>query len=584
MAKKNLDLNKDKNGRFFRNIGKYREFILEGDPSSCIRTSRPKFYLGTNESQARMANARLELLWDLVVKQWNDGFLNERHLAPEPVWDSVTMPMARAVAKGEMKVRLPKNPNLYDDPDLIYRWIQELIERYQPVIEIVPEFDELYQEGQKRDLKELNSITKEKTAAEKRINPRALKSDETLHGAFDAFIAHIRNTCSQRIDGESEPQMTAWGNTQIKNIGRLKEHHPNQTLSTLTLDVMEEMELHWAKRPFKKGTDQQISIKTAASHQKQLRAFFDWLHRNPKFKWRKPEDYGERRHRPKLKPQEVSQLLTTAQVETFTLDELCTLFEYAKPLEACLLLLGLNCGFGSAEIASLVKSEIHLRQKHPHAELLSYQTQATDSFIRRIRQKTYVYGEFKLWEPTVKGLEWVMKRRRLEDAAFDADSLVFITKQGQPFVKQTAAGNHSGRIPNIWAGLHNRIKKDHPDFRFLSFGKLRKTAGNFVKLFSDGEISGVFLCHGTPVKTDSLQDTYTNRPFGKVFKALDQVAVHLNPMFLKNPDVFSEIQQRLVISKYQNELIEILHYQGLSAAKIAETVGVSLMTVYRRIK
>jgi len=582
MAKKNVDLKKDQNGRFFRNIGKYREFILEGNRKDPEKITRPKFYLGSDENQAKVSNARLELLWGLVVQQWRDGYLNENNLPHEPFWDYATLPMAKAVAKGAMKVSLPRNPNLYDDEDLNYRWISNLAERYRSVIEIVPDFEELYQEGRRREIKRLKWVSEETREIKSRLNPEDSKSNGTLHGAFDAYVAHIKKTCSQD-DVRGDAHMSAWGNTQIKNVGRLKEHHPDQTLSTLTLDVLEEMELHWAKRPLKKGTNKPIAIQTADSHIKQLRAFFDWLHRNPKFKWRKPDDYGDVRHRPKMHPQEISQLLTSAQVETYTVKELAILYEYANPLEACLLLLGLNCGFGAAEIASLVKSEVFFHQEHPHSELINYNPKPTDSFIRRIRQKSHVYGEFKLWEETVKALKWQFGKRKKQAESFGSDSLIFITDNRQPYVKQTPAGNHSGRIPNIWAGLHRRIAKDHPDFRSLSFGKLRKTAGNLVKHVADGEISGVFLCHGNPVKSDTLQDVYTNRPFGKVFVALDEVEQQLQPIFQKNPNVFSEKSNRLAISKKQNDSIMELHEQGLSVTEIATKVGVSIMTVYRRI-
>ena len=58
--------------------------------------------------------------------------------------------------------------------------------------------------------------------------------------------------------------------------------------------------------------------------------------------------------------------------------ELVTLYQYATGLERLLLLLGLNCGFGQAEIASLQMEEIDLDKKHPYYDL-------TGSWIRRIR-------------------------------------------------------------------------------------------------------------------------------------------------------------------------------------------------------
>jgi len=52
---------------------------------------------------------------------------------------------------------------------------------------------------------------------------------------------------------------------------------------------------------------------------------------------------------------------------------------------------------------------------------------------------------------------------------------------------------------------------------------------------SDGEISGVFLCHGHPVKSDLLSDTYTNRPWKRVFEAIEKVREQLARCLLLRP-------------------------------------------------
>ncbi|WP_339745211.1 hypothetical protein [uncultured Rubinisphaera sp.] len=88
-------------------------------------------------------------------------------------------------------------------------------------------------------------------------------------------------------------------------------------------------------------------------------------------------------------------------------------------------------------------------------------------------------------------------------------------------------------IPNHFLRLIKRIKEDGNDISNLSFGKLRKTATDLIKRFSDGEIAGVFDCHGSPVKTDSLSDQYSNRPFGKVFKAIREVVKYSFPFSKK---------------------------------------------------
>ena len=80
------------------------------------------------------------------------------------------------------------------------------------------------------------------------------------------------------------------------------------------------------------------------------------------------------------------------QVETYTPDELRTLWEYAPPFQRLLILLALNCGFGKAEVASLELSEVLLR-RHPREREVGYPGTDDDGWVLRVRHKTGVYGE-----------------------------------------------------------------------------------------------------------------------------------------------------------------------------------------------
>src|SRR5262245_16683554 len=182
------------------------------------------------------------------------------------------------------------------------------------------------------------------------------------------------------------------------------------------------------------------------------------------------------------------------------------------------MLLALNCGFGRAEVASLDTAEVLLRQKHPHEEEVGLQSSAADSWVLRIRPKTGVYGEWKLWPETVAGIGWWLRQRAAITTAAKVSTLL-VTRKGHRYDAPTK-GNHANfQIPNSWFQLTERIRKEQAAFRRLSFNKLRKTAGNLVRALAGGEVAGVFLCHGTPVKADELLDLYSNRPFAKVFEA-----------------------------------------------------------------
>jgi hypothetical protein len=168
------------------------------------------------------------------------------------------------------------------------------------------------------------------------------------------------------------------------------------------------------------------------------------------------------------------------------------------------MLLALNCGFGIAELNSLQCSDLVAQDR-----------------IRKIRFKNHVYGEWYLWAETRRMLAWYREQRPASH-----ETAFLLSKTGKPIGARSAQGNRSMRIANAWQLLLRRS-----GVRPLSFNKLRKTAADLVRQHSDGEIAGVFLCHGQAVRSDNLADRYTNRPFGKLDIALKQIECVLGPIF-----------------------------------------------------
>ncbi len=93
------------------------------------------------------------------------------------------------------------------------------------------------------------------------------------------------------------------------------------------------------------------------------------------------------------------------------------------------------------------------------------------------------------------------------------------------------------RIPNTWATLLERVRKDYPNFRKLSFNKLRKTASSFVRRRYGGEVAGMFLAHGR-VGSDDLLQRYADRNFRPVFRACRHWRKKLEKMFAGVVDPF----------------------------------------------
>ena len=348
-----------------------------------------------------------------------------------------------------------------------------------------------------------------------------------LHDAMKAYIEWIKKDYFRPALG----RIKDGGRTKIRQIETLMTRHENQPLSMLDEAAVEEMFRFWRQRPFKKDSTKPISRKSAENYIGELKRFFRWLHKCKDFDWRKPENFDEIKTKVDAAPGDQQRKLV--QVDTFSLDELRLLNEYATPLERVFLLLGLNCGFGVAEIASLLVGEVVLFKGHEerHQEILGYQTTNADSFIKRIRRKNSVYGEHILFPQTVEAMQWVLERRR-KHPDFHPESVLLLNDKGEAYNRPTKGNHRNQQIPNRFADLLQRIRRDHPDFPRLSFGKLRKTAGDLIRRFAGGEIHAVFSCvTASRLRPTILTDVYSNRPFGKVFKAIREVQEYLQPVF-----------------------------------------------------
>jgi hypothetical protein len=485
------DMSQDARG-FVRYLGK--------DPSG----KQQKFRLGNDESKASLAKAKLETLWKR---------LNQEQ------WDEPALSIAKAIARGENTTSVP--PTEPPDPMGYLNWIYQLNRKYGDLITILPEQPDLWQKGVDRQESVQRRLQDFRQRALQRYT--LLTADAEIVGTFyEALDGYIAQLELEQFD------YSGWKRTKVNEARILKAHLPDIPLAKLNLDAMEAQLTILAKRPMVRNKNKRMSRLSSRNLMKRLRDFWKWLHRTDKFAWRRPEEHDELKVRIADIPSDNLAILKTIHVETYTVEELTILYQHATPLVRAFLLLGLNCGFSIAEVSSLAREEVFLRQKHPHYSLLG-------SWILRVRAKTKVYGEFKLWDGTVSALEWAMKTLSKPDKPN-----VFLTAQGNVFNARTRSGNKPSRIPNLWKNLYRTVCKQHPTFRFLPFKQLRKTAGEMIKTVSDGEIAGVFHARGKPVKTDVLSDVYTNRPFRKVFQAIDEVGKQLEPMFQSTANPFPE--------------------------------------------
>ncbi len=571
MATRNRELSPDAQGRFRPYLG-----WRKTDDSKYIQH---RFNLGRDGEVAERIMVRLRQLWEHI-----EATHEPSADWPRPRWNEQTLWIAEQIADGKPTISMPPRP--VDNSEPYARYFHR-VQAHFPFIVFVPDDREKYETGVSSNIERVEGQIKRIEEISLKVGDLPRKRIDRhmgmLHEAFDAYAEHIRQTKIE-TDESGQQTPTAHGKSLIDGVTRYKEHHPDVPLAEIDFDVLQQMVNHWRGRPLRKGTKRPITLRSAQNEVKRLLAFFRWLHRTTKFAWRKPEDFEDLDTKVKESASEIEDKATAEQVETYATDELKTLYEYATPLERCLMLLGLNCGFAPSEQGTLRIKHVSLRHEHSGADKLGWKTSSEDSFIKKLRNKTKVYGEWLLWDHTVKAMDWLIARRKRLGEATN-NSLLLVTANRHPFYRLTGGGNRNQRFAAMWASLTGRVRKDKDkqDFRQLSFGKLRKTGGNMIRRLAGGEIHSIYICHGAPVKMDDLAELYSNRPFAILFDTLRKIEDQLQPLWDAVPDPFGRYtQQYTSLSKVKQ--IKAMDQDGVPVVEIARAVGVSRMTVYRHTK
>ncbi len=489
-----------------------------------IKVMQPRFYLGHKKDAAEVAALRLDQLWKQVKDEHatrggmeiDFGIEKLDSKPPKPIWEPLTLAMAHAIAKGATTFAVSRQYAKQQNLDYV-KYLARL-RRAFPVIQLVADDEEAFAEGQaeaQRNVENARAVAK--------MMEVETGTGQSLHQAFAEYIA--------KLLGEEREGDSGWQRTQARQAERLKLAHKDCVLSSIRLAEMQTMFDYWRFRPKAKTTGKPIAKNTADNQIWQLGKFFDWLHKEPKYDWRRPADcWLDIDRTVKQTTAEQADRHQTLQVAAYDPDELAILYRYASPLMRSMILLALNCGFKQAELGTLRVGETFLNEAHPFAKKLGIAADPHDSFIKRVRIKSGVYGEFWLWPETVEAIGWAMERRT---ATKTNTPFVLVSSKGRGYAEKTEGGNKPSMVRNYWENLLDTVQAqpEHEKFRRLPFSTLRKAAGDMLRELSDGEVAGVYLCHGKPVKTDSLADIYTNRPFGKVFKALRKLREHLQPVF-----------------------------------------------------
>lgn len=529
---KELSWNNSAN-QFQREIGK-----KHGQKSST------RFYLGSDEKKALANVQRLEALWQAVKDRWENNKEVTGSLE-DLCWDSETYAMACAISKGSWSVLLV--PPILDDPEEMSKWHTGLRKRFPMIqVEVEDNYKPRIEAGTKSLLEKLNGVKeREDLRHQTKINQikritntfgGIIQTKETLFDAINAYFEGVKN---KNKDKDGKPNESAY--EQIKRGKRVICHTKDLPLSEFGCGEIYKIIEYWQNRPTS-SLGKKFSPTTCNNTLSFFKKFLKWLNKSTDFPWKKPYDLEIENTSVKFEVNEIK------KKEYYTVDELKILWDFATIFERKMLLLALNCGFGANDIGKLKWEDI------------------IDNKIKGFRQKTGVYGEFLLWEITVKALG---ERKK--------DGLVFVTKNGECLVGTTECGNRKMNIPNAWNKLLNRVLKKYPDFKNLSFYNLRKSSANIIRKIADGETASVFLRHGEPVKKRKEVETYTTPAFEKVFEAQKNLWLMLKDIFTDLENVNSS--RKLTLE--QIEEIKKLKKEGIKSSFLAKKFNVTPNSIRR---
>ena len=504
--------------------------------------TQQRFYLGRDPEHAKRLCRKLEVLWDDIEARYTrtPGMEGER-----PIWTENTLAMARGIIT-DAKTVFVRPPEIVGgderalDTELLGVWFDRMVRDFRGVNLTL---DHPTLKG------EIGTLADAFEAKAARLRP-ANKSRETLHQALDAYKEWL-GTKKYLTPPESgkERRTSQTGVKEVERAERLKKYVADMPLSALGVKEIEDVVTCWANRPAS-SRGAAFAVTVCKHHIRCWKSFLQWLHKEPTFPWKQPPDLLWGRVRILVHQHEIDARATPRQVDTFTKEELRVLWEYGTDTTRVLMALALNCGFGIAEVGSL-KAE-----------------QVRGEYIGRLRTKTAVYGEWKLWPVT---------RDLLAKVKPNGTPWLLVTRAGKQLIEATKGNFRGAYIPNRWNHLLNRVREDHPAFRGLSFNKLRKTAGNMVREIGGGEIAGIFLSHGQAVKSDGLADVYTNRPFAKVWEVQDKMWERLRDIFV------GEAVPEARISIGTIRKMKSMHAEGVPVKEIAEACDVCESTVRDRL-
>lgn len=555
------DLKRDSDGTWYRWLGENAE------------GTKQKFRLGQEKSEAER---RIKLILAIYSLQL------ETDLSLEGSWVPEYLSVAKKIAKGKQAM-LPRLAIPVNDSDVV----QEFAETYAKKLAYLNMDGEVFQAEKMEDLAQALKVLEVNQKRDRTLRSKLTGSspDQNLTGqtiglAVDAFLDHLR-TQNTLPDGS----LTTWGKTQINQVKSWRQYmltakevkNDVQTalkllqtdLADLTVAKAQQLVDATGKRPltFESKLTRRMKVKSATSINKKIKHFFDWLDLSDEWQWREPPRFRKLTYKVSpLTDEELHEQRLKKKDWRVSDAEIQTLYQYATPSERILILLGLNCAFGAGEIGNL---------RIPYVK---FETQEIDG----IRFKTGSDTRHHLWSETVEGLRWEFAKRERLSKTNKSKDIFFLSQQGgDPLWSRTKNGNYKNGISKRWNDLIKRVRKDHPNFPLYSFGKLRKTAAIRVIELADAETASMILAHGIQSE-DTLLSAYVNIPWEKLYAAQKEYGEKIRPLLKTETPPFEQPAKNYIGLEKSNRIL-MEYKSGIPISKIAQNVGVSIMTVHRHL-
>jgi integrase len=494
-----LQPKRDAAGRYYRNIG----YTKEGS------RQQPKFYLGRDEIDATERLVRIVRLWQWVRNEIHKG-------DTYPIWGPF-LDIAKAIGAGKPFYTLPRSrlqpsgdsSSERESADSAYSAALLLLSN--PVIDVVAEDESRFERGQ-TVLQQMGRTHRYDEKAQQAValaeawrglsGQRPFAGD--LHEVLGAFNEHL-NT---EFHDPTYDCISDHGKTKQRQVKTLLRLLPNTPLADMDFDGCQEIYNVLRRRPAKED-GKPYEKKTCQHLLATLGNALDFADLTGRWTWKLPPSFSRIKKSVFDLEQDNDK---PVEIPTYSVEELKTLWLFARPNERLLIALAMNCGMGADQIGRLTIKRICLREDEP-------------SYIKARRLKKKVIGRWRLWDSTKTLIRWAIANR----PACDHDILV-LNGRGNPLYGKSRNGDRSRQIANAWYRLLNRIRRKDSTFKKLGFNSLRDTSADFVRQIADGELASIHLAHKHHT-TDSLLHCYTNPNFNRLAKVHERIEKVLVPMW-----------------------------------------------------